>query len=225
MDKLIQDVLQYSRLARSELELAAVDVQGLLRGIIDTYPAFQPPQVEIQIDGPLPRMLGNEAALTQCFSNLLGNAIKFVAPGTRPQVRVWAERVENSKAEQRDESLPAGIDQLPVANHQSPVTHHASRITQQASLSSSPLPSVRLWFADNGVGIPKEAQERIFKMFQRLDKSYDGTGVGLTVVRKAVEKMGGRVGLESEPGRGSRFWVELKAAGDSGEKEVTGLPA
>jgi signal transduction histidine kinase len=49
--------------------------------------------------------------------------------------------------------------------------------------------------------------------------------VGLTVVRKAVEKMGGRVGLESEPGRGSRFWVELKAAGDSGEKEVTGLPA
>jgi signal transduction histidine kinase len=48
-------------------------------------------------------------------------------------------------------------------------------------------------------------------MFQRLDKSYDGTGVGLTVVRKAVEKMGGRVGLESEPGRGSRFWLELKA--------------
>jgi signal transduction histidine kinase len=48
-------------------------------------------------------------------------------------------------------------------------------------------------------------------MFQRLDKSYDGTGVGLTVVRKAVEKMGGRVGVESEPGRGSQFWVELKA--------------
>ena len=52
-------------------------------------------------------------------------------------------------------------------------------------------------------------------MFQRLDKSYDGTGVGLTVVRKAVEKMGGKVGLESEPGRGSRFWVELKAADES----------
>ena len=51
-------------------------------------------------------------------------------------------------------------------------------------------------------------------MFQRLDKSYDGTGVGLTVVRKAVEKMGGRVGLESEPGRGSQFWLELRAAGE-----------
>ena len=52
-------------------------------------------------------------------------------------------------------------------------------------------------------------------MFQRLDKSYDGTGVGLTVVRKAVEKMGGKVGLESEPGRGSRFWLELKAVDES----------
>ena len=53
-------------------------------------------------------------------------------------------------------------------------------------------------------------------MFQRLDKSYDGTGVGLTVLRKAVEKMGGKVGLESEPGCGSRFWVELKAADQPG---------
>ena len=52
-------------------------------------------------------------------------------------------------------------------------------------------------------------------MFQRLDKSYDGTGVGLTVVRKAVEKMGGKVGLESEPGGGSRFWLELKAVDES----------
>jgi signal transduction histidine kinase len=184
MDRLIQDVLQYSRLARSELRLSPVNVQELLRGIIESYPAFQPPQVEIQINGPLPRMLGNEAALTQCFSNLLGNALKFVAPGTRPQVRVWAERLGDPKAETRD--------------------------SQPATLST-----VRLSFADNGIGIPKDAHERIFKMFQRLDKSYDGTGVGLTVVRKAVEKMGGKVGLESELGRGSRFWIELKAAGDS----------
>ena len=174
MDKLILDVLQYSRLARSELRLAPVDVQTLLCGIVESYPAFQPSEVEIQIDGPLPRVLGNEAALTQCFSNLLGNAIKFVAPGTRPHLHIWAERLDNQ---------PSTINHL-----------------------------VRLWFADNGVGIPKDAQDRIFKMFQRLDKSYDGTGVGLTVVRKAVEKMGGHVGLESEPGKGSQFWLDLSAA-------------
>jgi signal transduction histidine kinase len=234
MDRLIQDVLQYSRLARSELRLSAVNVQELLRGIIESYPAFQPPQVEIEIKGPLPRMLGNEAALTQCFSNLLGNGIKFVAPGTRPQVRVWAELVgnpkaeirnpkegENPKPEQRDGPLHSGAAPPPATAQESAVTHHVSRITHQAPYPSSPLapqpaalPTVRLWFADNGIGIPKDAQERIFKMFQRLDKSYDGTGVGLTVVRKAVEKMGGRVGLESEPGRGSRFWIELKAAGE-----------
>ena len=67
MDKLIQDVLQYSRLARSELRLSPVNVQELLRGIIESYPAFQPPQVEIQIEGPLPRVLGNEAALDAVF--------------------------------------------------------------------------------------------------------------------------------------------------------------
>jgi signal transduction histidine kinase len=191
MDKLIQDVLQYSRLARSELRLGPVDLRSLLHGIIESYPAFQPPQVEIQIEGTLPRVLGNEAALTQCFSNLLGNAIKFVAPGTRPRVRIWAEQ---QKAEGRRPKAEAAV------------TNHASRVTQHPPLF------IRLWFADNGLGIPQEAQERIFKMFQRLDKSYDGTGVGLTVVRKAVEKMGGKVGLESEPGHGSRFWVELRAS-------------
>jgi len=232
MDRLILDVLQYSRLARSELRLTPVDVQELLRGIVDSYPAFQPSEVEIRIDGPLPRVLGNEAALTQCFSNLLGNAVKFVAPGTRPQVRIWAERLgnprpeirgpkegRNPKSEKRDEPLAAGAEPLPPTDHRSVATQHAARDTAQASAldSLNPQPStlnhlVRLWFADNGVGIPKDAQDRIFKMFQRLDKSYDGTGVGLTVVRKAVEKMGGRVGLESEPGKGSRFWVELGAA-------------
>ena len=245
MDKLIQDVLQYSRLARSELRLSPVNVQELLRGIIESYPAFQPPEVEIQIEGPLPHLLGNEAALTQCFSNLLGNAIKFVAPGTRPRVRVWAERMGNPKAgnrnpkegqspksERADETLPAVGGQIPVAGAQSPVTQHATRNKQQVPPSStppasrpSPLPSARLWFADNGIGIPKDAQERIFKMFQRLDKSYDGTGVGLTVVRKAVEKMGGKVGLESEPGRGSRFWLELKAVDESRPSGNVGGPS
>jgi signal transduction histidine kinase len=213
MDKLIQDVLQYSRVARSQMRLVPVDVEKLLRGIIESYPAFQPPQVEIEIAGPLPRVLGNEAALTQCFSNLMGNAIKFVAPGTRPKVRVWAEPAGKPKAEGR---VPKeGRTPKPeVLTEEAPVTQHASRNTLPAPRSTlhAPPALIRLWFADNGVGIPKEAQERIFKMFQRLDRSYDGTGVGLTVVRKAIEKMGGRVGLESESGRGSRFWLELEAA-------------
>src|ERR1019366_7391219 len=138
MDKLIQDVLQYSRLARSELRLAPVDVQVLLRGIIESYPSFQPPQVEIQIEGPLPRMMGNEAALTQCFSNLLGNAIKFVVPGTRPTVRVWAERVENRKAEARKPARVMSGYRSGLTNHQSPISNHSTRNTQHATRSTLP---------------------------------------------------------------------------------------
>ena len=74
---------------------------------------------------------------------------------------------------------------------------------------------VRLWIEDNGIGIPPEVHERIFMMFQRLNPpgQYEGTGIGLTIVRTAVERMGGKVGFESEPGGGSRFWFELAEAG------------
>ncbi len=70
---------------------------------------------------------------------------------------------------------------------------------------------VRLWVRDNGIGIEKTAQERIFGLFERGHRAeqYGGTGVGLAVVRRAAARMGGSVGLESEPGRGSRFWIEL----------------
>ncbi len=70
--------------------------------------------------------------------------------------------------------------------------------------------AVRLWIQDNGLGIPKEHHERVFRVFERLQGSrYPGTGIGLSIVRKGVERMNGKMGLESEPGQGSRFWIEL----------------
>ncbi|MES1167326.1 MAG: ATP-binding protein, partial [Pseudomonadota bacterium] len=72
---------------------------------------------------------------------------------------------------------------------------------------------VRIWVEDNGIGIALESQERIFQVFQRLHTTaYAGTGIGLALVRKGMERMGGRSGLSSAPGRGSRFWIELPAA-------------
>lgn len=71
---------------------------------------------------------------------------------------------------------------------------------------------VRIWIEDNGIGIAPEHCERIFRIFERLhdrDK-YSGTGIGLAIVQKAIARMGGKVGVESEVGRGSRFWFELK---------------
>jgi PAS domain S-box-containing protein len=72
---------------------------------------------------------------------------------------------------------------------------------------------VRVNFQDNGVGIPPEYQHRLFGMFERLhtERSYDGTGIGLAIVRKAVERMNGQVGMDSDGMQGSRFWIELNA--------------
>ncbi len=73
---------------------------------------------------------------------------------------------------------------------------------------------VRLSVADRGIGISPENHSRIFRVFERLHSSetYPGTGIGLAIVRKGVERMRGRVGVESTPGQGSRFWIELPAA-------------
>ena len=164
LDRLIRDSLNYTRATLIELPRERVELTALLHGLIETYPNLSSDDADIEIDGELPPVVGNESLLTQCFSNLLGNAVKFVAPGTRPRVRVRAETREGR---------------------------------------------LRVWVEDNGIGIPQEAQYRLFGMFQKLDSQYEGTGIGLAIVRKVVERMGGSVGVVSEPGQGSRFWVEL----------------
>lgn len=165
MDCLITDALNYSRTVRQELMLAPVDAGALLRGMVDSYPELQPSKARIEIVGEIPVVMGNQAGLTQCFSNLLGNAVKFVKRGDIPQIRVWAERRGGT---------------------------------------------VRIWFEDNGVGIPKEMLPRVFDMFSRGHQGYEGTGIGLALVRKVMDRMDGKAGVESEEGKGSRFWIELK---------------
>jgi signal transduction histidine kinase len=196
MDKLITDALQYSGEVRQHFELEPVDADALLRGILESYPEFQPPQANIHIDTHLPVVLGNKAGLTQCFSNLLGNAVKFVHPGQAPEVRVWAESVQSQQTAEG------------AVGHATRNTEHELVNPQPATLN----PLVRLWFEDKGIGIEEQYHDKIWQMFQQLNKSYEGTGIGLALVRKVVDRMGGKVGVESEPGHGSRFWIELKRA-------------
>lgn len=169
LDQLIQDVLTYSRIRKGELRMERVELQPLLEEIIDTYPDLHPSKTDIVLETPVFAVQGNRAGLTQVFSNLLGNAVKFVKPGERPRVVIRYERRKEWG---------------------------------------------RIWFEENGIGIPPSAQKQIFDLFQRLHRpeEYEGTGLGLAIVRKAVERMGGTFGVESEEGVGSRFWVELKMA-------------
>lgn len=167
LDRLIQDVLIYSKVAREKIDLKPVDVERLLRQVLAERPDLQMPKAVIEMQSPLMPVCAHEAYLSQCITNLLDNGVKFVAAGTQPKVTIRSESRDNR---------------------------------------------VRLWFEDNGIGIPAESQKRIFGLFERLhtQTAYPGTGIGLSIVRKAAERMGGKVGVESEPGRGSRFWLELK---------------
>jgi signal transduction histidine kinase len=77
--------------------------------------------------------------------------------------------------------------------------------------ASVPDEMIRLTIRDQGIGIGAEHQERIFGLFEQLHTydRYGGTGMGLALARRAVEKMGGRMGCQSEPGKGAAFWIEL----------------
>jgi signal transduction histidine kinase len=173
MDRLVQDTLTYSRLARRELTFHSIEPERLILDIISQYPEMALPRAAITIHRPLQPVEAHEPSLTQAISNLLSNAVKFVPVGEIPHVLIRTEK----------------------------------RAT-----------GVRLWVEDNGIGIPPAYLNRAFGVFERLhpDSCYEGTGIGLAIVRKVVERMDGTVGVESDGLTGSRFWIELPPAKNHG---------
>ncbi len=169
MDTLIQDLLAYSHLSRVQMLLQPLDLRSVMAQIqahTEGESREREAVVEVAIPEAFPHVMAHATTLVQVVTNLLTNAVKFVASGVRPHVRVWAEK--------RGEG-------------------------------------VRLWVEDNGIGIAPEHQDRIFRVFERLhgSETYPGTGIGLAIVAKGTERMGGRAGVESTPGKGSKFWIEL----------------
>src|ERR1043166_1962251 len=170
LDDLLQDVLSYTNILHSPLLMESVHLDRLVRDIIETTLQGSLIQAQIRIEGTLPDVLGNEALLMQCVSNLLSNGAKFVSPGTTTHLEIWAEDMEP--------------------------------------------PLVRIWFKDNGIGIAPENHERIFGLFERVHPAtrYEGAGIGLTIVRKAIKRLGEESGFDSELGKGSKFWIQLTKA-------------
>jgi PAS domain S-box-containing protein len=170
MDMLLQDLLTYSRLARAEFTPVPVDLDTVLRDVLNQlHKDIKDKQARIDILSPLGRVMGHQPTLKQVLANLIGNSLKFVAPETEPHIQVASARRE---------------DALRVTIH------------------------------DNGIGIEPGHHKKIFGLFERLHsgQNYPGTGIGLALVRKGLERLGGEVGLESTPAQGSRFWFELPPA-------------
>lgn len=169
MDELINDLLNFSRITRTHLELTPVNLGNVLLQAREQL-AEDIEKLNAVIEHPpsLPAVIAHEATLRQILLNLLSNSLKFVAPGVVPHIVV---RLEDSG------------------------------------------PNWRLWIEDNGIGVNPEYRDRIFGIFERLHGgAYPGTGIGLAIVRKGIERMNGTVGLESEFGHGSRFWFDLPKA-------------
>jgi PAS domain S-box-containing protein len=167
MDVLIQDLLAYSRLGREQLALAAVDLDRIVGEVLRGMEGeLRGRGAAVEVIGVLGRAVAQERILHQVLANLISNAVKFVAPGTPPRVRLRAEALGDRR---------------------------------------------RLWVEDNGIGVPPEHRDRVFRVFERLHSQdrYPGTGIGLAIVRRGAERMGGAAGLESDTGRGSRFWIDL----------------
>jgi signal transduction histidine kinase len=195
MDRLVQDLLAYGRLTHTAVPVSNISLETEVNTALDQFSGeIESREASVEVCAPLPPVKANAAVLNQVISNLLSNALKFVRPETKPRVRISAEETTT-----RFESAAAKSNGTPSLD------------TKLSALDGR---FVRLWIEDNGIGISPEYHERIFRMFERLHAmdSYSGTGIGLAIVRKGVERMGGRVGVESTTGTGSRFWVELPAA-------------
>lgn len=166
MQRMINDLLAYSRITTKGRALEPVDSAGCLEtALANLALVVEEAGAEVS-SGTLPQVWADGNQLNQLFQNLVANALKFRKPDSQPKIHVDAVR-------QGEEWLF----------------------------------SVR----DNGIGIKKQDQERIFQLFQRLHgrESYPGTGIGLTLCQRIVARHGGRIWVESEPGLGAVFYFTL----------------
>lgn len=174
MERLVDDLLYFSRLGRQDLAVQRTDLNTVIQDITALMEtALQDGHAAIRIPESLPVIVCDLPRVTEVFRNLISNAVKY---NDKPEK--WIE---------------IGCTDL-------------AKFDPQAA-------SRRVFYVkDNGIGIAEEFHEEVFRIFKRLneeDETVKGTGVGLTFVRKIVERHGGRIWIESAPGRGSTFYFTL----------------
>lgn len=166
MGKLIDDLLAFSRLGRTEMFHSGVDMEDLVAECLSDLNTSKPASLIITISKPLPVIRADRAMMKQVWLNLLSNAIKFSSQEDIPEIFV---------------SCTMDPGQVVFA------------------------------IRDNGVGFDMQYKDKLFGVFQRLhsQKDFEGTGVGLAIVRRIIDMHGGNVWAESAPGKGATFYFSL----------------
>lgn len=196
LDALTRDLLRFSKIAREEVQLEPVDLDELVEELVSITPALQ--HGVLTVASPLGAVVAQRTLLQQCISNLFDNAIKFARPGAPLRVVVRSEPRESVQA---GPSASTGVPFNPPTSDTHPVT-------------AGPHPVRRLWVEDNGRGIPEGVHEKIFGIFERVSgvEHIEGTGIGLAIVARATQQMGGSCGADPSAPEGSRFWIDLPSA-------------
>ena len=182
MQALIDDLLRYSRIASKAQEFRQIDLQEIARDVVgDLETRIQQTGGRVTL-GPLPSFEADPMQMRQLLQNLVGNALKFHRPDCPPEVCVSAEFIPGENTEGNGAS--SGEETAPVC---------------------------RISIQDNGIGFESQYAERVFNVFERLHSRshYEGTGMGLAICRKIVQRHGGTISAHSIPGQGTLFLVTL----------------
>ncbi|MDE3035042.1 MAG: hypothetical protein KGJ14_03625, partial [Nitrospirota bacterium] len=192
MGGLIEDLLDFSRVGRKDLLTTTVRLEPLVQ---EVRAALEPDVVQRKIEwriGPLPDVVGDQSLIRQVLANLIGNAVKYTRPRETARIEVGTvppEPLRNAEGGGRSE----GPSDAPAAE-----TRH-------------PQSEIVVFVRDNGVGFDMRYAHKLFGVFQRLHSAsqFEGTGIGLALVRRIVQRHGGRTWAEGEPGKGATFYCTL----------------
>ena len=181
MGKLIDDLLEFSHVANENSVIGEVNLNKKVSQALEDLELEIAEKNAIIIADPLPTIMGHKRQMQQLFQNLISNALKFSKPGIAPHVHISAKSIKGSEAG------------LPLSGEDNNKNYYLLEVS------------------DNGIGFEQHYAERIFNMFQRLHgkAEYDGTGIGLSIVRKVVYNHKGYIWAEGNPGEGARFKVLL----------------
>jgi light-regulated signal transduction histidine kinase (bacteriophytochrome) len=186
MERLINDLLEYSRVGTHGGPPRPTDANAALDTALWNLELAIRDAGAVIVRDPLPTVLADPIQLAQLFQNLIGNAIKF--RGAEPPVVHVSAELRNLEHETENGAWP----------------------TPRSALAA---PQWVFAVRDNGIGIAPKDHERIFGIFQRLHthEEYPGSGIGLAICQRIVERHGGRIWVESQPGEGSTFYFTLPA--------------